>query len=104
MAGRRSELIVTDLNLAGKRDGGLQVMAAAGLLSTDAPIIVLTAFPDASNRSASHRSGATYFREKAGRPRCHRDAGDASRRPDDDRIGARSAVRGPWCEEWNPTF
>ena len=40
------ELIVTDLNLAGKRDGGLQVMAAAGLLSTDAPIIVLTAFPD----------------------------------------------------------
>jgi two-component system response regulator FlrC len=58
------ELIVTDLNLAGKRDGGLQVMAAAGLLSTDAPIIVLTAFPDASNRSASHRLGATYFLEK----------------------------------------
>src|SRR5918997_6479793 len=48
------ELIVTDLNLAGKRDGGLQVMAAAGLLSTDAPIIVLTAFPDEANRSASH--------------------------------------------------
>lgn len=58
------ELIVTDLNLAGKRDGGLQVMAAAGLLSTDAPIIVLTAFPDESNRSASHRLGATYFLEK----------------------------------------
>jgi DNA-binding response OmpR family regulator len=58
------ELIVTDLNLAGKRDGGLQVMAAAGLLSTDAPIIVLTAFPDESNRSASHRLGAIYFLDK----------------------------------------
>jgi len=63
--GRRTyDLIVTDLNLAGKRDGGLQVMAAAGLLSTDAPIIVLTAFPDEANRSASHRLGATYFMEK----------------------------------------
>jgi len=63
--GRRTyDLIVTDLNLAGKRDGGLQVMAAAGILSTDAPIIVLTAFPDESNRSASHRLGATYFLEK----------------------------------------
>ena len=63
--GRRTyDLIVTDLNLAGKRDGGLQVMAAAGLLSTDAPIIVLTAFPDEANRSASHRLGATYFLAK----------------------------------------
>ncbi len=63
--GRRTyDLIVTDLNLAGKRDGGLQVMAAAGLLSTDAPIIVLTAFPDESNRSASNRLGATHFLEK----------------------------------------
>jgi CheY-like chemotaxis protein len=63
--GRRTyDLIVTDLNLAGKRDGGLQVMAAAGILSTDAPIIVLTAFPHEANRSASHRLGATYFLEK----------------------------------------
>jgi len=61
---RTFDLIVTDLNLAGKRDGGLQVMAAAGLLSTDAPIIVLTAFPDEANRSASRRLGATYFLEK----------------------------------------
>ena len=61
---RTYDLIVTDLNLVGKRDGGLQVMAAAGLLSTDAPIIVLTAFPDEANRSASHRLGATYFLEK----------------------------------------
>lgn len=64
LARRTYDLIVTDLNLAGKRDGGLQVMAAAGLLSTDAPIIVLTAFPDEANRSASHRLGATYFLEK----------------------------------------
>jgi DNA-binding response OmpR family regulator len=63
--GRRTfDLIVTDLNLAGQRDGGLQVMAAAGILSTNAPIIVLTAFPHESNRSASHRLGATYFLEK----------------------------------------
>lgn len=61
---RAFDLIVTDLNLAGKRDGGLQVMGAAGLLSTDAPIIVLTAFPDEANRSASRRLGATYFLEK----------------------------------------
>ncbi len=64
LARRTYDLIVTDLNLAGKRDGGLQVMGAAGLLSTDAPIIVLTAFPDEANRSASHRLGATYFLEK----------------------------------------
>jgi len=63
--GRRTyDLIVTDLNLAGKRDGGLPVIAAAGILSTDAPIIVLTAFPDEANRNASHRLGATYFLEK----------------------------------------
>ncbi len=49
---RTYDLIVTDLNLAGKRDGGLQVMVAAGLFSTDAPIIVLTAFPDALNRTS----------------------------------------------------
>ena len=65
---RTYDLIVTDLNLAGKRDGGLQVMAAAGILSTDAPIIVLTAFPDESNRSASHRLRATYFLEKPADP------------------------------------
>lgn len=58
------DLIVTDLRLGGKRDGGLQVMAAAGMLSPDATVIVLTAFPDDDNRHASLRLGATHFLEK----------------------------------------
>ena len=58
------ELIVTDIRLGGKRDGGLQVMAAAGLLSPDATVIVLTAFPDDDNRHASLRLGAAHFLEK----------------------------------------
>jgi len=58
------KLILTDIRLGGKRDGGLQVMAAAGLLSPDATVIVLTAFPDQDNRLASLRLGATYFLEK----------------------------------------
>lgn len=55
------DLIVTDIRLGARRDGGLQVMAAAGLLSPDATIIVLTAFPDDDNRHASMRLGATHF-------------------------------------------
>jgi DNA-binding NtrC family response regulator len=58
------DLIVTDLRLGGKRDGGLQVMAASGLLSPDATVIVLTAYPDEDNRFASLRLGATHFLEK----------------------------------------
>ena len=58
------DLIVTDLRLGGKRDGGLQVMAMAGMLAPDATVIVLTAFPDDDNRHASLRLGATYFLEK----------------------------------------
>lgn len=58
------DLIVTDLRLGGKRDGGLQVMAMAGMLAPDATMIVLTAFPDDDNRHASIRLGATYFLEK----------------------------------------
>lgn len=58
------QLILTDIRLGGKRDGGLQVMAAAGLLAPDATIIALTAFPDQDNRLASLRLGATYFLEK----------------------------------------
>jgi len=58
------DLICTDLRLGGKRDGGLQVMAASGLLSPDATVIVLTAFPDEDNRFASQRLGATHFLEK----------------------------------------
>ncbi|HEY0777692.1 MAG TPA: response regulator [Gemmatirosa sp.] len=60
----RFDLILTDLRLGGNRDGGLQVMAAGGLLSPDATIIVLTAFPDDDNRHASARLGATHFLEK----------------------------------------
>ena len=64
LARRPFDLIVTDLRLGGKRDGGLQVMAASGLLSPDATVIVLTAYPDDDNRHASLRLGATYFLEK----------------------------------------
>ena len=61
---RRFDLIVTDLRLGGKRDGGLQVMAVAGMLSPDATVLVLTAYPDDSNRQASLRLGALHFLEK----------------------------------------
>ena len=61
---RRFDLIVTDLRLGGKRDGGLQVMALAGMLSPDATVLVLTAYPDDSNRQASERLGALHFLEK----------------------------------------
>jgi DNA-binding NtrC family response regulator len=58
------DLIVTDIRLAGRRDGGLQVIASAGLLSPEATIMALTAFPDEDTRGASMRLGATYFLEK----------------------------------------
>ncbi len=60
----RFDLILTDLRLGGHRDGGLRVMAAGGLLSPDATVIVLTAFPDDDHRHASARLGATHFLEK----------------------------------------
>ena len=63
--GRRSfDLIVTDIRLGGRRDGGLQVMGAAGFLSPEATVIALTAYPDDDNRCASMRLGATHFLEK----------------------------------------
>jgi CheY-like chemotaxis protein len=58
------DLIVTDLRLGGKRDGGLQVLAMAGMLSADATALVLTAYPDDSNRQAAFRLGAVHFLEK----------------------------------------
>jgi CheY-like chemotaxis protein len=58
------DLIVTDLRLGGKRDGGLQVLALAGMLSPNAIVLVLTAYPDDSNRQASFRLGALHFLEK----------------------------------------
>ncbi len=60
----RFDLVITDLRLGGKRDGGLQVMALAGMLSPDATVLVLTAYPDDSNRQASVRLGALHFLEK----------------------------------------
>ncbi len=64
LAAEPYQLILSDIRLGGKRDGGLQVMAAAGLLSPEAVVIALTAFPDQDNRLASQRLGATYFLEK----------------------------------------
>ncbi len=58
------DLIVTDLRLGGHRDGGLQVLAAAGLVHQNTPAIVLTAYPDDDNRHATERLNATYFLEK----------------------------------------
>jgi len=64
LANQVFDLIVTDIRLGGRRDGGLQVMAASGFLSPDATVIALTAFPDDENRRASLRLGATHFLEK----------------------------------------
>ena len=64
LASQAFDLIVTDIRLGGQRNGGLQVMAAAGVLSPDATVIALTAFPDDGNRQASLRLGATQFLEK----------------------------------------
>lgn len=61
---QRFDLVITDLRLGGKRDGGLQVLALAGMLSPDATVLVLTAYPDAANREASIRLGALHFLEK----------------------------------------
>ena len=58
------DLIVTDIRLGGRRNGGLQVIASAGLLSPEATVMALTAFPDEDIRCASMRLGATYFLEK----------------------------------------
>ena len=64
LAARSFDLIITDIRLGGRRDGGLQVMAAAGVLSPQATVIALTAFPDDANRQACLRLGATHFLEK----------------------------------------
>ena len=61
---RAIDLVVTDIRLGSQRDGGLQVMGAAGMLAADAPVIVLTAFPDEGNRLAARRLGAMHFLQK----------------------------------------
>ena len=58
------DVVVTDLRLAGKHDGGLQVMAAAALLSPDAVVVALTAWPEEQNRLDAGRLGAVEFLEK----------------------------------------
>jgi two-component system response regulator PilR (NtrC family) len=64
LAERPYHFVVTDIRLGGKRDGGLQVMAAAGILAPDAVVVALTAYPDDDNRYASLRLGAMHFLEK----------------------------------------
>ncbi len=64
LGSRSFELVITDIRLGGHRDGGLQVMASAGLLSPEGTVIALTAYPDDDNRHASRRLGATHFLEK----------------------------------------
>ena len=64
LAQRPFDFIISDIRLGGKRDGGLQVMAAAGILSPNATVVALTAYPDSETRLATLRLGATYFLEK----------------------------------------
>lgn len=64
LAAASYDLIVTDLRLGDRHDGGLQVLGASGMLSPEAPAIVLTAFPSPDNRMACQRLGATHFLPK----------------------------------------
>ena len=61
---RSVDLVITDLRLGPRRDGGLQVTGAAGMLAADAAVVVLTAYPDDDNRLAARRLGATHFLQK----------------------------------------
>lgn len=60
----RFDLIISDIRLGARMDGGFQVMAAAGLLAPEAAIIALTAYPSDASRAASTRLGARFFLEK----------------------------------------
>jgi hypothetical protein len=64
---------------------------AAGLLSTDAPIIVLTAVPRRIETQRLSSARHNLLSRETGRRSRHRNAGDTSRRSDRDRIicGAR---------------
>ena len=61
---RTVDLVITDLQLGTRRDGGLQVTGAAGMLASEVVVVVLTAYPDDSNRLAARRLGAMHFLEK----------------------------------------
>ena len=58
------DLIIADLRVGCTRDGGLLVLAAAGLLSPYSAIIVFAADPSSDDREASHRLGATHVLPK----------------------------------------
>jgi CheY-like chemotaxis protein len=73
------DLIVTDIRLGGKRDGGLQVMAASGLLSPDATVIVLTAYPGRGQPPRLAAAGRHALPREARGPADHRRAGGATR-------------------------
>jgi hypothetical protein len=88
LAQQEYHLIVTDLRLGRQADGGLQVMAASGLLSPDATVIVLTAFP--TTTCATPRSGSAPRTSSRSRSTCRpsppspprrRGDGDAPRAP-----------------------
>ena len=61
---RMIDLVITDLRLGTRRDGGLQVTGVAGMLAADVAVVVLTAYPDDDNRLAARRLGATHFLQK----------------------------------------
>jgi DNA-binding NtrC family response regulator len=61
---RSFDLIIADLRVGCTRDGGLLVLAAAGLLSPYSAIIVFAADPSSDDREASHRLGATHVLPK----------------------------------------
>lgn len=64
LAERCYRLILTDIRLGAHTDGGLQVMAVAGLLSPSAMVIALTAFPSDVTSAAAERLGARQFIQK----------------------------------------
>jgi DNA-binding NtrC family response regulator len=61
---RPFDLVVTDIRLGGRRDAGLQIIASSALLSPDAAVLAMTAYPDAATRAATLRLGASCFLAK----------------------------------------
>lgn len=61
---RSFDFVVTDIRLGARRDAGLQIIASSALLSPDAAVLAMTAYPDAATRAATMRLGAACFLEK----------------------------------------
>lgn len=61
---RSFDLIIVDLRIGSAHDGGLLVLAAAGLLSPYSATIALAADLGLDDQMASHRLGATHLLEK----------------------------------------